>query len=97
MKTKSDGARVVESEETTFESLLISHLKLMLCRVGDDALNWSAGLPAAALLLNQQPFIFFNGRTCSLLLPASQFDLLSVILNCAFFWSFTLLLKGFFC
>ena len=73
---------VVESRESLFESLPISPclVLMLICNMQstDHALNWSRGgcnLPELPLLLNQHPFIFFNGRACILLFTAYQFDL----------------------
>ena len=73
---------VVESRESLFESLLISSLLsayayMQYAEHGSclELVKGGCNLPELPLLLNQHPFIFFNGRACILLFTEYQFDL----------------------
>ena len=102
MKSKADGGRVVESRGNHIwiapdlkpAQMLMLMLVLMLCRagIGGSCFELVKGGCQHPLLLNQHPFILFNGRTCTLLLTASQFDWLFLILDYALLldiWSST--------
>ena len=87
MKTKADGSEWSKWRWLKAGKAYLNRswsppclVLMLICNMQstDHALNWSRGgcnLPELPLLLNQHPFIFFNGRACILLFTAYQFDL----------------------